>query len=107
MESLHQAYATIAQRLNIPGWDDEKADVKKLVQLYLSKESAGQWLLVFDNADVARLESAESSKAASLIEYLPSSEQGAIVFTTTNKNTAVTLVLQNIEELPEMELEIT
>jgi hypothetical protein len=39
IESLHQAYAYIAQRLNIPGWDDEKADVKELVQLYLSKES--------------------------------------------------------------------
>jgi Cdc6-like AAA superfamily ATPase len=31
MESLYQAYSHIARRLNIPGWDDEKADVKKLV----------------------------------------------------------------------------
>jgi hypothetical protein len=33
MESLHQAYAHIAHQLNLSGWDDEKADVKKLVQL--------------------------------------------------------------------------
>ncbi|RDL31839.1 uncharacterized protein BP5553_09241 [Venustampulla echinocandica] len=106
MESLHQAYAYIAQRLSIPGWDDEKADVKKLVQLYLSKESAGQWLLVFDITDEARLETAESSQAISLIEYLPVSDQGAIVFTTTDRITAVTLALQDIVELPEIEQDL-
>jgi len=104
MESLHQAYTYIAQRLNIPGWDDEKVDVKKLVRLYLSKESAGQWLLVFDITDTARLETAGSSQAVSLMEYLPASDQGAIVFTTTERKTAVTLASQNIVELPpEME----
>ncbi|KAH7326971.1 hypothetical protein BKA65DRAFT_608042 [Rhexocercosporidium sp. MPI-PUGE-AT-0058] len=106
IESLHQAYAHIAQRLNIPGWDDEKADVKKLVQLYLSKESAGQWLLVFDITDETRLETAGSSQAASLIEYLPVSDQGAIVFTTTDRKTAITLALQDIIELSEMEQDI-
>jgi tetratricopeptide (TPR) repeat protein len=106
MESLHQAYKHIAQRLNILGWDDEKADVKQLVQLYLSKESAGQWLLVFDITDRARLETAGSSQAVSLIEYLPVSDQGAIVFTTTDKKTAITLALQDIVELPEMEQDI-
>jgi KaiC/GvpD/RAD55 family RecA-like ATPase len=42
-ESIQQGYANIARRLAIPGWDDKKVDVKKLVQLHLSKESAGQW----------------------------------------------------------------
>jgi hypothetical protein len=74
IESLYQAYTYIAQRLNIPGWNDEKADVKKLVQFYLSKESAGQWLLIFDITDETRLETAGSSQAASLIEYLPVSD---------------------------------
>jgi hypothetical protein len=99
-ESLHQAYEHIAQRLSIPDWDNKKADVKKLVQIHLSKESAGQWLLIFDNVDEATLESAGSSN---LIEYLPSSKQGAIVFTTTNRTTAAKLASQNIVELPEME----
>jgi hypothetical protein len=104
--SLYQAYTHIAQRLNIPGWDDKKADVKELVQLYLSKESAGQWLLVFDITDRARLEAVESSQAVSLIEYLPVSNQGAIVFTTTDRKIAVILVLQDIIELPEIEQDI-
>jgi AAA domain len=51
IESLHQGYLAVAEQLDIPGCKDEKTDVKKLVQDHLSKEDAGQWLLVFDNAD--------------------------------------------------------
>jgi Cdc6-like AAA superfamily ATPase len=51
IESLYQAYLHVARELKIPGSDEDKADVMKLVQGYLSKESAGRWLLVFDNAD--------------------------------------------------------
>jgi predicted ATPase len=31
MDSLHQAYRDVAQQLCIPGWDEDKADIKKLV----------------------------------------------------------------------------
>jgi hypothetical protein len=48
------------------------------------------------------MKSAGSSKAVSLIEFLPSSGQGAIVFTTTDNTTAAELASQNIVELPEM-----
>ncbi|KAF1944328.1 HET-domain-containing protein [Clathrospora elynae] len=102
-ESLYQGYAHIARQLKIVGWDDEKADVRKLVQLYLSNESAGPWLLVFDNADEARQEFTGSSNAESLIEYLPSSEQGAIIFITVERETAAKLAPGNVVELPEME----
>jgi hypothetical protein len=51
MESLYQVYLNVAQQLSIPSWEEDKADVKRLMQSYLSKENAGQWLLVFDNAD--------------------------------------------------------
>ena len=106
MASLHQAYTHITQRLNIPGWDNEKADVKELVKVYLSKESAGQWLLVFDVTDGARLEAVRPSQAVSLIEYLLVSNQGAIVFTITDRKMAVTLAPQDIMELPETEQDI-
>ncbi|KAF2676780.1 HET-domain-containing protein [Lentithecium fluviatile CBS 122367] len=102
-ESVYQSFAHIARRLNMPGWDDEKADVRKLVQLHLSQESVGEWLLIVDNIDEAGLEPAGSSKAISLIEFLPSSAQGAIIFTTTNRKTAVILAGQHIVDLPEME----
>jgi len=47
MESLHQAYLNVARQLGIAGCEEEQADVKRLVQGYLSKGSAGKWLLVF------------------------------------------------------------
>jgi hypothetical protein len=105
-ESLHQAYAQIAQRLNIPGWDDEKVDVRKLIQLHFSKQSAGQCLLIFDNMEEAKAESAGFSNAVSLNEHLASSQQGAIVFTTADRTTAAKLAPDNIVELPEMEQDI-
>jgi GTPase SAR1 family protein len=50
-ESLQQAYLNICQQLQLPGWDNNCQDPKRLLQSYLSQASAGRWLLVFDNAD--------------------------------------------------------
>jgi len=109
IESLHQVYVDITQHLSIPGWEEDKADVKRLVQGYLSKESAGQWVLVFDNADnidmwMAKPESKPGS--GRLIEYLPRSNQGCIIFTTRDRKTAVKLAHQSIVEVPEMNEEV-
>ncbi|RYP77656.1 hypothetical protein DL771_001024 [Monosporascus sp. 5C6A] len=106
MNSFHNACAHIAEKLKIPGWDDEKVDVKKLVQLHLSRKSAGQWLLIYDNADDARLGFAGMStpQATSLNDYIPQSELGTIIFTTADSNTAQTLASPNIVELQEMTL---
>ena len=104
MDSLHQAYTYIAQKLDIPGWDDEKEDVKKLVQNHLSQESAGQWLLIFDNVDDANPEfnGLPTPQTANLVNYLPRSQLGSIIFTTTDINTAETLAPQNTIELLQM-----
>jgi hypothetical protein len=75
----------------------------KLVQLHLKKESAGQWLLVFDNAEGGKPESAGSFDAVSLSECLPISQQGAMVFTTAARTTAAKLASDNVVELPETE----
>lgn len=61
---------------------------------------------MFDITDNAILETTGLSQAVSLIKYLPVSNQGTIVFTITNRKTAVTLALQNIVELPNMEQNI-
>src|SRR5277367_5959723 len=105
IESLHQAYVDVVRQLSIPGWEEDKADVKRLVQGYLSKESAGQWLLVFDNADDIDMwihRPGSEHESGCLIEYLPKSKQGCIVFTTRDRKTAVKLAHQNVVEVPEM-----
>ena len=109
MESLYEGYVHIAQRLGIPGWNDKKVDVKRLLQQYLSQEDAGQWLLIFDNADDGGLWTAEpgpTARPVSLMQYLPSSKQGYIVFTTRDTETAIKLGAQNIVEVPEMDRDI-
>jgi tetratricopeptide (TPR) repeat protein len=104
IDSLRQAYLVIAEKLSLPGWDDEKADIMELLKLHLSRKNAGQWLLVFDNVDNVDLASTELStpRSANLIDYLPQCELGSIIFTTTNSSVAKTLALQNIVKLQEM-----
>jgi hypothetical protein len=114
IESLYQTYFDIAQQLRIPTWEDKETDVKKLVQEHLSKGNAGKWLLVFDNADdidmwIAKPGSGSGSAQGSggLIDYLPRSKQGSIVFTTRDRKTAVKLAQENIVEVQEMNEELS
>ncbi|KAI2478441.1 kinesin light chain 1 [Pyrenophora tritici-repentis] len=101
LDSLDQSYAGIAQKLKIPSWDDEKANLKQLVRLCLEERGARQCLLIFDNTEDISLGSPGLSgpQAASLISYLPQSELCSIVFTTTNRNIAKKLASQNLIEL--------
>ncbi|OCK73957.1 kinesin light chain 3 [Lepidopterella palustris CBS 459.81] len=104
MDSLYRSYASIAQKLDVCGWDDEKADIKQLVKLHLSRESARQWLLIFDSTNDINLGSSgvSTAQAANLINYLPQSELCSIIFTTTNSDIAKRLASENIVELGEM-----
>jgi hypothetical protein len=103
-DSLYQSYASIAQKLSVLGWDDEKADVKLLVKRCLANNSARQCLLIFDNAEDILLGSSGSSTAgvADLLDYLPQSKLCSIIFTTTSSNTARILALQNVIELSDL-----
>ncbi|KAH7390643.1 hypothetical protein BKA66DRAFT_568583 [Pyrenochaeta sp. MPI-SDFR-AT-0127] len=104
IDSLYQSYTRIAQKLNISGWNDEKADIKQLLKLHLSREGARQWLLIYDNAgDIDQGSSGLSTaRATNLIDYLPQSEVGSIIFTTAYSNTAKKLVSPDIIELGQM-----
>ncbi|KAF1976246.1 hypothetical protein BU23DRAFT_597114 [Bimuria novae-zelandiae CBS 107.79] len=103
MDSLYQSYESIAQKLDIPGWDSDKADSTQLVKAYLSAKEEKQHLLIFDNADDVSLgSSGMSTRAAHLSNYLPQSEQCAILYTTTNRDMAERLAAPNVIELEAM-----
>jgi UDP-2,3-diacylglucosamine pyrophosphatase LpxH len=106
INSLQQAYRDVAKQLRIPGWDEEKTDVKKLVQAHLSRADVRPWLLVFDNADDLgmwiRLPGSEPGSEG-LKEYLPRSKQGCVLFTSRDKRTAVKLAGNSFIEVPEMD----
>ena len=110
IESLEKAYREVAQQLGILGWEEDKADVKRLVQGYLSKESAGQWLLVFDNADDISIwidTPGSERESGPLMEYLPKNKKGCIAFTTRDRKTAYKLTQQkeNIIEVLDMNID--
>ncbi|KAL5378525.1 hypothetical protein DPSP01_009106 [Paraphaeosphaeria sporulosa] len=103
-DSLYRSYTSIAQKLDIPGWADEKADIRQLVKDHIRRKASQQWLLIFDNVDRIDLGSRNipTTKAANLIDYLPQSKLCSIIFTTTNSDITERLELQKIVELGEM-----
>ncbi|KAH7394822.1 hypothetical protein BKA66DRAFT_438622 [Pyrenochaeta sp. MPI-SDFR-AT-0127] len=90
--------------LEVSGWDDEKADIKQLVKVHLSRKGARPCLLIFDNIEDVNLGSSGlfTAPAANLIDYLPQPELCSIVFTTTNSVTANRLASHGTVELGEM-----
>ena len=106
MDSLHQAYRDVAQLLYSSGWDEEKADVKKLVQIHLSQESTRLWLCILDSADDVSMQihpPGSEPGSGGLKEYLPKSKQGCVVSTTRDKKATVKLAGWDIVEVPELD----
>ena len=103
--TFEQAYLQVGQLLQIPGITEKNADVKQLVKTRLSQESAGRWLIIFDNADdtdmlYRRMYGNHGSLA--LIDYLPSSRCGSIIFTTRNRKAAINQARNNVINVYEM-----
>jgi tetratricopeptide (TPR) repeat protein len=93
-ESIELSFQEIGVLLNIPDILDQKNNTKQLVKARLSNETFGSWLLVVDNADDTSIlfGSREGNHGAErLIDYLPSSRHGSILFTTRTRLAAVEL----------------
>ena len=106
IENVQQAYLDIGRQLQVPGLEEDKADVKKLVQDRLSQESAGQWLLILDNADDVDMwfeKTDGSNESRRLIDYLPRSSKGSIIITTRSRKVAVKMASKDVIEVPEMD----
>jgi tetratricopeptide (TPR) repeat protein len=101
IESFEQACISIARALRIQQAADSNEDVKEVVQQHLSSSRAGRWLLVVDNADDANIFfGTEQSKG--IIDYLPESETGVIVYTTRTPEVAE-LTRGDVIELGDMD----
>ncbi|KAK5422306.1 hypothetical protein LTR06_000563 [Exophiala xenobiotica] len=95
----------IGKKLNVPGIQDEKADVKNLVKQYLSQESAGNWLMTLDNADdegIWGVPAKPSANGTALIESLPKCTTGRILVTTRSLQVAWNMAGNAVIELLEM-----
>lgn len=81
----------------------DAAAVKEQVKAYLSHESSGKWLLIFDNADDMEMWTKETETGPALKGVLPKNESGHILFTTRNRRLAVKLASSNVIRIPDMD----
>ncbi|KAL3472077.1 TPR-like protein [Aspergillus californicus] len=100
-ESVQQAYVKIAEALGIS--DIEPAKMKEQVKAHLSQNSAGEWLLIFDNADNMEMWTKGSATAPPLKDILPHSENGHVLFTSRNRKLAVRVASPNVLCVPDVD----
>ncbi|KAF9891411.1 hypothetical protein FE257_004267 [Aspergillus nanangensis] len=96
-ESVEQGYMSIAQMAGIHGV--EPAEVKEQVKTHFSQESAGHWLMIFDNAD--DMDMWVQDEEPVLTDFLPQSAKGHILFTTRNRKIAVKLASSRVVHISE------
>ncbi|VUC33292.1 unnamed protein product [Clonostachys rosea] len=102
-EQFHEAYASIARECNIPGYDDPKVDMLRLVKQWLEQMFKNRWLMVIDNADDTEMFFRSQQDRPSVIatdsshrdynlgRYIPDCRHGSILVTTRNKQTGLKL----------------
>jgi tetratricopeptide (TPR) repeat protein len=110
---FEEAYKGLADRLELPGRDDQTIDVLRLVSSWLCDEKNGQWTMVLDNVDNVenffpsrkrKQDEAAKGLPAPLMAYLPQSPNGSILITSRNKDVAAKLTggHHNLKEIPAM-----
>lgn len=101
-KSFMDAYRDIGVLLQIPNIQDDNADVKQLVQRELSGESSGEWLMIVDNADDVDVLFQKDTDDTRLVDYLPNSRRGSLLFTTRTRKAAIKEAGVNTIQLVEM-----
>ncbi|KAL7916973.1 P-loop containing nucleoside triphosphate hydrolase protein [Trichoderma austrokoningii] len=96
---FRQAFASIAQGYDIPGYAEPGVDMPLLVKGWLEEKDHGEWLMVIDNADDIQLffgqpegtatSPSEAQEEKNLARYLPECAHGTILITTRNKQVGV------------------
>lgn len=97
-ESFLQAYREICVALCIEGITDDKADVKRL-KTRLSDDNFRHWLMIVDNADddtVLFGTLGDERTGDRLIDFIPQSRKGSVIFTTRTRDVAVKLADNSI-----------
>ena len=105
-ESFEQAYGEIWILLNKPKILEDKADTMRLVKAILSDNTFGQLLLIVDNTDDTNvlLEPLGRERGTDrLIDFLPCSCKGSIIFTTRSESMSIDLAGSNVLELGKLQ----
>ncbi|CAI7669244.1 unnamed protein product [Penicillium crustosum] len=100
---FEQSFRDIADQVKIPGRQDPKANIFKLVENWLRDEKIGNWVCILDNVDndqllcsapVAGKGDPISANASTkpLLEYVPRSRNGFIIITSRTREVALKMV---------------
>ncbi|KAJ5955445.1 hypothetical protein N7501_009724 [Penicillium viridicatum] len=102
---FEQSIRDIADQVKIPGRQDSKANIPKLVENWLRDEKKGKWICILDNADDdkflcslpatgKRASTREPLNASTkpLLEYVPRSRNGSMIITSRSKEVALKMV---------------
>ncbi|KIV84987.1 hypothetical protein PV11_00730 [Exophiala sideris] len=103
--TLEKDVREIGKKLEIPGIENDQADVKTLVKQRLSSSAAGRWLLILDNADDEALwvnKANSEGRRSTLMDWFPSTAHGAILITTRSRRVASYLAGREVIELAAM-----
>ena len=105
MARLEQSFRDITDYVEIPGRQDPKANVFRLVHDWLRGGNSGQWLLILDNLDNPDLLSeagdagqrgqgtgVDGERRQPISAYLPQSQNGSILITSRSQAAAMKLV---------------
>ncbi len=107
--SFERDYLAIGKLMQVPGLEQSGADDKSLVCKFLGQQSAGEWLLILDNADDPALwaekDPSATDTSSSLIEHLPKSRTGSILVTTRSRRVASHLAGKDLVELDDMKVD--
>ncbi|KAL7793636.1 hypothetical protein V8C37DRAFT_103220 [Trichoderma ceciliae] len=103
-DRFRATYASIAEKCDVPGSKDPKADVLSLVKKWLEEQNKMRWLMIVDNADdmelfspalqeerVTTMGAPVASEDDKLARYLPDCNYGWILITTRNKQAGIKL----------------
>jgi hypothetical protein len=104
IDSLYRSHAGVAQKLSVPGCDDDQTDPKQVVKHCVAAISARQCLLIYDNVEgtTLRVNGSSAREATELTDFLPRSKLCSVIFTTTESDTAEALASQNVIVLREL-----
>ena len=95
----------IGRKLDLPGIEDDKADVKGLVKQRLNNSQGARCILVLDNADDEALwcnKSAPKKHKSTFVDWLPSTSNCSVLVTTRSRRVASYLSGKEIIELRAM-----
>ncbi|PYH86301.1 hypothetical protein BO82DRAFT_428745 [Aspergillus uvarum CBS 121591] len=101
---VEQSYSKVGESIQL--LDPHPARIKEQARTYLSSKPSGKWLLDFDNADDTQIWLSDGASGTKLIDFLPQTKHGRIIFTTRNRKSAVSLTSANTVSISDVEKKI-